>query len=200
MPSLPFRAALVLAVSTTPAACQQASGDALPDCEWCGTAEAPATLTSEARLAPVGEPGTPLIVEGTLLEADGRTPAAGVVLYAYHTDATGAYPQRPGLTGNGRRHGALRGWLRTDARGRFRLVTIRPAPYTSRTDPAHIHFTAQAPGREERWLEELLFADDDLLTPAQRAAHARGEAPHIVTVRAASGDTVAAAVTLSLPR
>src|SRR4051812_22825989 len=44
-----------------------------------------------ARIAPADEPGERLVIHGKVYEADGRTPAAGVVVYAYHTDAKGLY-------------------------------------------------------------------------------------------------------------
>ena len=59
------------------------------------------------------------------LEADGA-PAAGIIVYAYQTDATGIYPR--GST----RHGRLRGWVRTDEAGRYRFDTIRPGAYTQK--------------------------------------------------------------------
>lgn len=142
---------------------------ALPACEWCGAPEAPAALGAEARLAGPEEPGTPLVVSGTVYRPGGRVPAPGVLLYAYHTNARGIYPKRGDETGNGRRHGYLRGWLRTDARGRYRLVTIRPAMYPTRAEPAHIHLTVTPPGCAEDYVDSILFDDDPLLTRAQRA-------------------------------
>lgn len=141
----------------------------LPACEWCGAADAPAALTSVARLAPAGEPGERLIVEGRILHADGRTPAAKVLLYAYQTDITGEYPLRGGEIGNGRRHGALRGWLRTGADGRYRIETIRPAPYPGRNTAAHIHVTLTPPGASEGWIDDIVFSDDPLLSARERA-------------------------------
>ena len=138
-------------------------------CEWCGAPDAPAALTSEARIAPSGEPGAPLVVTGVVYRPDARTPAAGVLVYAYHTNAAGAYPPGAGATGTARRHGYLRGWLRTDAAGRYQLTTIRPAPYPGRDSPAHIHLTVTPPGGDERWIDSIVFDDDPLLTAGRRA-------------------------------
>ena len=138
-------------------------------CEGCGAADAPAALSWEARIAPSGEPGTPLVVTGVVYRPDGRTPATGVLVYVYHTNAAGVYPPRAGAVGNAQRHGYLRGWLRTDAAGRYRLTTIRPAPYPGRDSPAHIHLTLTPPGGEERWIDSIVFDDDPLLTPRRRA-------------------------------
>ncbi|MDQ3582177.1 MAG: hypothetical protein M3495_11475 [Pseudomonadota bacterium] len=48
----------------------------LPDCEWCGAADAPPSLTWEATLADPAQPGERLVVSGTVYQPDGRTPAA----------------------------------------------------------------------------------------------------------------------------
>ncbi len=137
-------------------------------CEWCGGHEAPAMLPSEMVLASQQEPGEALVIEGVVTEADGKTPAANIVLYAYHTNAEGYYRPGPHPRGNERRHGHLRGWLKTDAQGRYRIVTIKPAPYPGRDEPAHIHITLTPPGQSEYWIDEVWFDDDPLVTNAKR--------------------------------
>jgi protocatechuate 3,4-dioxygenase, beta subunit len=129
-------------------------------CEWCGAAEAPKKLSAVARVAGPEEPGERMVISGTILRADGKTPAAGIVLYLYHTNVNGIYPTRGNETGNAQRHGYLRGWLRTDAQGRYRIESIRPGGYPGRRDPAHIHLVVQEPGQAEYWIDELIFADD----------------------------------------
>jgi len=141
----------------------------LPECEWCGTSEAPATLSATLRMPTSGEAGERLIIEGTVYQPDGSTPAAGLLLYAYHTSAGGVYAKRGDETGNGRRHGYLRGWLRTGADGRYRIETIKPGSYPTRSEPAHVHMTLQPPGEPERYIDDVVFEGDPLLTPEHRA-------------------------------
>ena len=141
---------------------------ALPDCEWCGADEAPDSLSWQATIAGPDEPGEPLVISGTVYRSDGETPAPGVLLYVYHTNAEGIYPKRGDETGNARRHGYLRTWLRTDERGRYRFTTIRPGTYPSRSEPAHIHMTVQPPGEEEYWIDSIVFEGDSLLTAEDR--------------------------------
>lgn len=145
-----------------------AAQDRTTDCEWCGAGEAPDSLQWTTTIAGPDEPGTRLVVSGRVVRADGRTPAAGVVMYLYHTNASGIYPKRGQEQGNGRRHGYLRSWLKTDPNGRYEFRTIRPAAYPGATEPAHIHVTVKAPGQNERWLDDFVFDDDPLLTPDRR--------------------------------
>ena len=144
------------------------------DCEWCGTAEAPADVTWSTQIVADSEPGDRLVVTGQVFERDGETPAPDVLIYVYHTNTEGVYPRRGDEVGNGRRHGYLRGWLKTDSSGRYRFETIRPAPYTTHGgEPAHIHYTIQAPGEAEYWLDGAWFSDDPRVTESQEAALTR---------------------------
>jgi protocatechuate 3,4-dioxygenase beta subunit len=92
---------------------------------------------------------------------DGRTPAAGVTVYAYQTDLTGRYAPPPGPP-------RLRGWMTTDAEGRFEYLTIRPAPYPGWTTPAHIHHQLWGGGAAPQYNEDILFDDDPLVGAADR--------------------------------
>lgn len=109
-----------------------------------------------------------LAVNGVVFKADGKTPAPGVILYIYHTDQTGVYPSRGDEKGWGRRHGYLRGWMKTNEKGEYKFFTRRPAAYPGRTDPAHIHIIIKEPDKNEYWIDEFVFDDDPLLTPERR--------------------------------
>jgi protocatechuate 3,4-dioxygenase beta subunit len=116
---------------------------------------------SEIRITGEGEPGTPLFVEGTVYAPDGETPAPGVVLYVYQTDITGLY-QTSG------RIPRLRGYLKTDAEGRYRYRTIRPGSYPNTTILAHIHTQLWGGGYEPQYNEDLNFGDDPFLAEGER--------------------------------
>lgn len=168
---LQFVALLPLAAYVGPTS---ASRD-LPECEWCGASEAPPHLTSHMRIAAENELGERIQVTGCIVDNTGK-PAAGVLLYAYHTNHTGLYEQKGNETGNGKRHGYLRGWLRTGADGCYRIDTVRPASYPGRKDPAHIHATLTPPGAAEYYIDNFLFAGDPKISEAMRArAKATGD-------------------------
>lgn len=112
--------------------------------------------------------GEPLVLDGTVYLPDGKTPAADIIVYAYHTNPEGVYPTRGDETGWARRHGFMRGWVKTDADGRYRFRTIRPGSYPGRSAAAHIHMTVKEPDRREYWIDEIVFEDDPLVDAAYR--------------------------------
>lgn len=72
----------------------------------------PATLASRSRIAAADEPGTPLLIHGQVLAPDGRSPAADVIVHAYHRDQQG-FDFGPG--DDSLPTWRLQGWARTDA-------------------------------------------------------------------------------------
>jgi protocatechuate 3,4-dioxygenase beta subunit len=137
---------------------------------WSGMHDAPDSLSWSTRIAQSTEPGERLVVTGTVYGEDRTTPERDVRIYVYHTNAEGVYPKRGDERGTGRYHGYLRGWMKTDAEGRYQFETIRPAPYeTHGGEPAHVHYTIQAPGEAEYWLNAAWFSDDPRVT-AERLA------------------------------
>lgn len=144
-------------------------------CEGCEAVFVgmPDTLSFRARIAPETEPGEPMVIHGTVHDVDG-SPAPGVIVYAYHTDATGVYPPDDDYSGWARRHGRLRGWAITDDRGRYRFDTIRPASYPDQANPAHVHMHVIEPDCCTYYIDSIHFADDPLLEARDPAGAARG--------------------------
>lgn len=106
-----------------------------------------------------------LKITGKVFKADGKTPAKDVIIYIYHTNRKGIYELKGGETGWAKRHGFIRGWVKTGADGRYTFYTFRPASYPDRSEPEHIHITIKEPNINEYYLDEYLFEDDPLLTP-----------------------------------
>jgi protocatechuate 3,4-dioxygenase beta subunit len=111
------------------------------------------------------EAGQKLIVAGTVFKQDGKTKAPNVILYYWQTDNEGLYSK---TKHKNTIHGHLRGWLQSDAEGKYQIYTVRPASYPNSTIPAHVHFAIKEPNLNEYYIEDLLFEDDPLLTDAER--------------------------------
>lgn len=112
--------------------------------------------------------GQKLLITGTIFRRDGKTPAPGVILYYYHTDVNGYYPNKEGLDRRVVRHGYIRGWVKSDENGKYSIYTVRPAPYPNANEPAHIHPTIKEPDLNEYYIDEFVFDDDKLLTGEKR--------------------------------
>lgn len=121
----------------------------------------PDTLRTVGRIAPLEEPGTPLLLEGTVLAEDGETPLPGVIVYAYHTDARG-YLRKQGMAPDSMEtHPRLEGWLKTDSTGHFEFATIKPAGYPGWSIFGHVMLYARGGGYPRRWFM-LEFKEDSL--------------------------------------
>lgn len=141
-------------------------------CEGCEAIhESPVAfskLNHSLILPDYNDSGTKIHISGTVYKVDGKTPAANVVLYVYHTDQKGIYPTKGDEKGWAKRHGYIRGWVKTNDKGFYELYTLRPAHYPSRNAPEHIHITVKEPDKNEYWLSEYLFDDDPLLNSEER--------------------------------
>ncbi len=125
----------------------------------------PASLSPVMSIPERSEPGERLVISGAVYKADGKTPWADAILYAYHTDSTGHYSKEGIEKGFQKWHGRLHGWCRTDARGRYEIRSIRPGRYPDNSMPAHIHCAIKKPdGSEPFFINDFVFSDDSLVT------------------------------------
>jgi protocatechuate 3,4-dioxygenase, beta subunit len=108
--------------------------------------------------------GQKLHLSGVVYQSNGRTPAPDVVLYIYHTDQKGVYPTRGDEKGWGKRHGLIRGWIKTNDKGEYAFYTLRPSAYPNGQAEEHIHVIVKEPDKNSYWIDEYVFADDPLLT------------------------------------
>lgn len=170
-----FMAGCDRTVAASPTGPSQPSGRVLEPivglpCEGCEAVfqGLPETLSTSARIASANEPGEAMTIDGTVLDRRGRA-VGGVIVYAYHTNAQGVYPTDEQLRGLAAfRHGRLRGWVQTDASGRYRFDTIRPAGYSNTDLPAHVHMHVIEVGRCTYYVDDIMFEDDPRLTAAKR--------------------------------
>ena len=114
--------------------------------------------------------GQKLLIQGTVYAADQKTPVGDVILYFYHTDHTGRYTPVEGMLPSARRHGHLRGWVKTGADGKFALYTNRPAPYPDKKTAALIHVFVKEPYLDVPYqIDDWIFDDDPLVTKTLRS-------------------------------
>lgn len=114
-------------------------------------------------------------ITGTVYKKDGKTPARDVILYIYHTNRKGIYETRKSSKNWERRHGFIRGWIKTDKDGRYTFYTFRPGAYPNRQAAEHIHITVKEPDKNEYYIDSYMFTDDPLLTePMKRSSPGRG--------------------------
>jgi protocatechuate 3,4-dioxygenase, beta subunit len=139
-------------------------------CEGCEAVHEYGTrmLTWTDTLPDFHKPGPKMEIRGTIYKKDGKTPAKDVILYIYHTDQTGEYPTTGSETGWGKRHGYIRGWIKTGADGKYKFYTLRPGAYPGRQSPEHIHPVVKEPGIKEYRIDEYLFDDDPILSAQDR--------------------------------
>ena len=141
-------------------------------------------LLSVDTLPDFNDPGTRIKVIGTIYQNDGKTPVKDVILYVYHTDQKGIYATKGGETGWAKRHGYLRGWVKTDTDGKYTFYTLKPGIYPNRSSPAHIHVTIMEPNGKYYWLGSYHFEGDPLLTKKEIAPESpRGGSSGLLTLR-----------------
>ena len=116
------------------------------------------------KITTAGEPGKKIRVLGSVTDDDGN-PVANALVYLYQTDYRGWYAADAPhvLTNEGdMRHARLFGYVKTDARGKFELFTVKPSGYPRSDLPAHIHVHIIATGYKA-YGTEFLFDDDERL-------------------------------------
>ncbi|MBX2989818.1 MAG: hypothetical protein KF749_01475 [Bacteroidetes bacterium] len=129
---------------------------------------APDNVLSVTTLVAKDEPGAKLVITGTAYKADGKTVYPDLVIYLYQTDATGVYNTADGNWQRPR----IRGWVKTDDKGRYEIRTIKPGSYPRSRNPAHIHAIVRLPDEKPKWIDDFLFEGDEFLSErdVQRAA------------------------------
>ena len=165
---------IILAWLVLTAYCQFATAQRIGgNCECCeGIYQGmPQQVSWQTTITTKNEPGEPMEISGVVYQKDGKTPAPNVIVYVYHTDNEGLYSKGTGEA-CARRHGHLRGWMKTDAQGRYRFVSIRPKPYPNTNIAAHIHVFIKEPDKNDYYIDEYEFDDDPLLTPQARQRQA----------------------------
>jgi protocatechuate 3,4-dioxygenase beta subunit len=103
-----------------------------------------------------------LILTGKVFQPDGKTPAPNVVIYYWHTDDQGLYSSNNETPKEAKEHGKLRGWVKSDENGNYKLKTSRPAAYPNQDIAQHIHLSIKEPDIKNEYFADLYFDDDPL--------------------------------------
>ncbi len=138
-------------------------GGACEGCEAIFENKIPFEELSYDLTLPSSGDGLALTIMGKVFKRDGRTLAPDVVLYVYHTDQQGRYTAISGAKGWEKRHGSIRGWLKTNAKGEYIIHTRKPSPYPNDNIAAHIHVFLKEPNKNPYWIEEYVFEGDPYL-------------------------------------
>lgn len=137
----------------------------------------PSDVSARAVITTPDEPGSRMVLRGTVFRADGTTPYPGFLLYLYQTDDTGVYNRASGSW----REPRLRGWVKTDAQGKYEIRTIKPGSYPGSTNPAHIHVIVRINDAPPQWIGDFLFEGDPFLNDRDiRASAERGKFGNII--------------------
>ncbi|WP_341227608.1 intradiol ring-cleavage dioxygenase [uncultured Arcticibacterium sp.] len=119
--------------------------------------------------------GQKILLTGTVYQLDGKTPASGIILYYYQTNAEGVYATKESEERNmpknklGQTHGYIRGWIKTDVQGKYALYTAMPGTYPSRDEPAHVHISVKEDKmKAPYYLDDFVFDNDPILSTRRR--------------------------------
>ncbi|MBR9917378.1 intradiol ring-cleavage dioxygenase [bacterium] len=162
--------ALVIILCITTCAKSQSSKKVGGPCQGCEAAldYGEKKLSSVDTLPGFNKHDQKMKIQGTVFKKDGKTPAENVIIYIYQTNQEGIYEKKGGETGFASYHGIYRGWVKTNDKGYYAFYTFKPGSYPSRSQPAHVHFTIKEPDKNEYYIDAIEFADDPLLSKAER--------------------------------
>jgi len=146
--------------------------------------------------APVGEitmvsPQEP----GERLTLTFRLGKPGQTIYAYHTDARGAYGKNGvhiQANSGDFKYARLFAYVRTGADGTATLHTVRPVGYPQGELPQHVHFHVEP---TPATADEIWFSDDPRLTSAMRE-RGKGEALIVTPTKGTYGWVASADLSL----
>jgi protocatechuate 3,4-dioxygenase beta subunit len=112
-----------------------------------------------------------LKITGTIYLADGVTPAKDVILYVNQPDEEGNYVLKKDEYR--KRYVYHRGWVKTDADGRYTLYTFVPGKFLRSKELKQIHRIIKEPGKPEYAISSFFFNDDPLIPSLTLACRAK---------------------------
>jgi protocatechuate 3,4-dioxygenase beta subunit len=102
-----------------------------------------------------------LKITGTIYLADGVTPAKDVIFYICQSDENGEYQLKKDE--HRKRYVEHRGWIKTDADGRYTFYTFMPGKFLSSKELKQIQRVIKEPGKSEYQMSSFYFDDDPII-------------------------------------
>lgn len=128
----------------------------------------------------LNEAGTPIVIQGKVLGGkDCNLPLTDAIVDVWHADDEGGYDN---TTSNYK----FRGRIATDEHGKYKFISILPAPYDNggQFRPRHIHYRILADQHQEL-VTQLYFEGDEFIANDPWASQAEPE--RIITLRKEEG-------------
>lgn len=120
-----------------------------------------AQLSNTANIPDYDSKEQKLKISGTIYMSDGVTPAKDVILYIEQANEHGDFDLREE---NDKRYVYHRGWIKTDADGKYTFYTFIPGGDRRYRILQQLFPIIKAPNAQEYVLDTFLFDDDPLLT------------------------------------
>jgi len=111
-----------------------------------------------------------LMISGIIYQSDGITPAKDVILYIDQADENGDFDLR---FHNEKRYVYNRGWIKTDADGRYTFYTYVPGNDRRYNMMQQLFPIVKEPSKEAYEMASFLFDDDPFLTKTCRKRMAK---------------------------
>lgn len=128
-------------------------------------------LNSTDTIADFDSKPNKLRISGTIFLSDKKTPAKDVLLYVYQPDEDGNYEMKK--DDKHKRYVHHRGWIKTDADGRYTFYTFMPGKFQRTKELKQIHRIIKEPGKPEYDMVSFFFNDDPLLPELTLACRAK---------------------------
>ena len=126
-----------------------------------------------------------LMVTGTVFQSDGVTPAKDVIIYIDQADEHGDFDLRKE---NDKRYVHHRGWVKTDAQGKYTFYTFVPGNDRRLNQLQQLFPTIKEPSKEAYEIEPFLFDEDPLLTKlCRKRLNKKGDPSRILKLKKVDG-------------
>lgn len=130
-----------------------------------------------------------LKISGIIYESDGVTPAKDVILYVQQPDENGDFDL---IEENAKRYVNHRGWVKTDADGRYTFYTFVPGGDRRYNQLQQLYPIVKEPSKDAYEVDTFLFDEDPILTKTcRKRIEKKGDPTRILKLKTEDGILVA---------